>query len=509
MSQPEKKVPVPVPPVLLEAQRHLDNQEWDKAWMTAERVIEENPHHVPTLVLMAFTAHKAKRYHIGYMFGRHAVELAPTNALAWINLGINAHEMWMRNEAVECFQKGGKFALNKNDKLVAAMAFMNLAAIHLDFGEYKPAEEAARKALELDPYNPMAKANLGFAMLGQGNWDGWEFYSWSLGLAHRQKQVFGEEPEWNGAPEKTVVLYGEQGLGDEISFASMLPDAARASKKVIFSCHKKVEGLFRRSFAHLPNVKVYGTRNAKAGDGVMWDEEDRQFDASAALGELGKFFRRSDESFDGKPYLTADPDRQIMWRALFYKIRMEQQKPVIGISWTGGLSHTGAKLRSMTLEKLTPILRGFKAHWVCLQYKDASDEIAAFRKKNPDVDLVQYPTATLTPDYDDTAAMVTELDLVISVQTAIVHLCGGLGQECWVLLPKISQWRYGDSGSTTRWYESVRLFRQSQVDEWVQPMGNLAQALVEKFTKPRIITPEPKSVTVGVKGVTASGAVQL
>lgn len=239
----------------------------------------------------------------------------------------------------------------------------------------------------------------------------------------------------------------------------------------------------------------------------MWDEEDRAIDASCALGELGAYYRRADDQFPGTPYLVPDPDRQIMWRALFYKKRMEEQKPVIGISWTGGLSHTGAKLRSMTLEQLAPILRGFNAKWVSLQYKDASEEIAAFRKANPGVDLVQYPTATLTPDYDDTAAMVSELDLVISAQTAVVHLCGAIGQDCWVMLPKISQWRYGDSGSTTRWYNSVRLFRQRSLNDWLGPMGDIAHALIERFSKPKVIVPEKKSVAVG--GVKASGAVKL
>jgi hypothetical protein len=151
----------------------------------------------------------------------------------------------------------------------------------------------------------------------------------------------------------------------------------------------------------------------------------------------------------------------LMWKALWET----KQKPVIGIAWTGGMRHTAAQYRQWTLDDLLPIFKAIDAHWVCLQYKDSEDEIRAFREQH-DVDLVQYPYATLTDDYDDTAALVESLDRVISMQTAVVHLCGALGKRCDVFVPQTSQWRYGENFTSLPWYSSVNVIRQAVRGHW-------------------------------------------
>ena len=453
------------------ARKMLDAGDLDGSWLLAESLLAEEPDNKSALILATYVAWKANRFVIGYQFGKRAVAIAPQEPMAWLNLGICCHDLWRYEEAEEALRNAARMSGNKE---LSAMANMNLAAHYIDYGMFPEAEKASREALKHSPFSPKAKANLGFSMLAQRKWDGWEFYSYCLGLSHRQKQKFGEEPDWNGEPGKTVVLYGEQGVGDEVSFASMVPDAIRDCKKVIFSCDEKLAGLFARSF---PTAKVYGTRKAKAGDGKRWDKDDWQFDASLALGELGALYRRKDEDFPGTPYLIPDPDRRKMWRALLG----EKQKPIIGIAWTGGMHHTAGKFRTLALEEMLPILRSIDAHWVCLQYKDAAAEIKTFREAHPEIDLVQYPFATLTPDYDDTAALVAELDLVVTVQTAIVHLCGAIGKECWVLLPKCSQWRYGSEGDNTLWYKSVKLFRQRRLGQWAPAIGDVIGALRKRF----------------------------
>jgi hypothetical protein len=184
-----------------------------------------------------------------------------------------------------------------------------------------------------------------------------------------------------------------------------------------------------------------------------------EIDAGISVGALGKFYRNASEDFPGKPYLKADPDRVAMWRGLFEK----QGKPVIGVAWTGGCPWTGDRFRRWTLEELVPVFRSVDAVWVSLEYKDAAKEIQAFRAKYPDIDLRQYPFGTLTQDYDDTAAMVGALDLVFAMQTAVVHLAGGLGKECMAFANRYGQWRY--SGDMD-WYQSVTIYRQSLKGEW-------------------------------------------
>jgi len=300
----------------------------------------------------------------------------------------------------------------------------------------------ANKALEEWPDFKGARSNLGFAQLGQRNWaEGWKNYRYCVGTTARPKVQYKGEGEWDGAPGKRVALYGEQGLGDEISFASVLPDAIRDCSKVIVDCDKRLANLFRRSF---PGAVVYGTRQAKARDGALWAAEDREFDASLPIGQLGEFYRTTDESFPGTPYLKADPERTLMWKALW----QTKGKPVIGIAWNGGIAKTGKRFRRWTLDQLLPVLSSVDAHWVVLEYKSAAAEVDAFREKHPEIDIREYPHATMTNDYDDTAALVDSLDMVFCIQTAVAHLGGALGKTTWVAVPPISQWRYGPVGES-------------------------------------------------------------
>jgi len=453
----------------------------EDAWNMTESMLNQRPHDANALILASFVCWKLAKMSVAYHLGVRATQLAPHECTAWLNLGIAAHELWLIDEAIAAYKTAMHLSQNELDR---AMASMNLSAVMIDTGKWEEAERFARQALRHNPSSVKAKANLGFALLARRKWEGWTYYGYSLGMDSRIRFKFRDEPDWDGAPGKIVVIHGEQGLGDELSFASMIPDAIRDCKRVIIDCDRKLTGLFKRSF---PRAKVYGTRTAKAQDNVKWDEDDWALEASCAMGELGKFYRMKDESFTGDPYLVADPIRRTMWRKHFDGLRLEDRsdgttatRPAIGIAWTGGIPRTGAKFRTLTLTELTPLLQSIDAHWVSLQYKDASREIATLNKAHPEIDLVQYPWATLTRDYDDTAALLAELDMVISMQTAVCHLAGALGKECWVLLPKNSQWRYGERGEAMIWYKSLKVFQQRSLNDWHGPIGEIVGRLRQR-----------------------------
>lgn len=464
----KRQITADVIPLAHKARRLCEEGKAVEAWDIAESLMERLPHSANPVILASYVAWKMRKMPLAYQLGIRGTQMAPMEAVAFLNLGMGAQEIWLMEEAESAYKTAARLA---KDKTEGGMALMNLSALYVDIGEYAKAEVTAKEALAIIPDHPKAKANLGFAMLGQKKWDGWDWYTYSLGLQSRRAMQYRGEGPWDGAKNLTVVAYGEQGLGDELSFSSMIPDAMKDCQKLIVDCDPKLEGLFRRSF---PKAKVYGTRNAKE---LLWAPEDRNIDASVALGDLGKFYRRKDEDFTGEPYLVADPERRLMWRTLFDKAR----KPVIGIAWSGGLYHTGSKFRRLALNEIKGLLGSVDARWVSLQYKDASQEIAEFRQQNPSIDLVQYSYATLTDDYDDTAAMVAECDLVIAVDTSIVHLCGALGKECWVLLHKYSQFRYGTSGETTPWAKSLKLYRQRTLQDWTGPLGEVTGALRKRF----------------------------
>lgn len=378
-------------------------------------------------------------------------------------------QLYRFDDAERCFRKAEFLA--KDDDAKGGL-YINWGCMLVSAGRWIEAERIARKALALRPESAKAKANLGMACLALGKWEeGWPLYDAVIGFdKSRRKEQYADEPVWDGSADKRLVIYGEQGLGDEISFSSMVPDAIKVSKSVVIDCTDKLAGLFRRSF---PGATVYGTRWER---NLGWDREHQEVDASISIGGLGKLTRPDTKSCPGTSWLVPDPDRVEMWRALFAK----QGKPVIGIAWSGGVPWTGDRHRRWDLEELLPIFRSVDAVWVCLEYKDAAKEIQAFRQKHPEVDLRQYAFGTLTNDYDDTAALVMALNHVVAMQTSVIHLAGALGKDCFCFVNKHGQWRYGTEGYEIPWYRSVKLYRN--VNGW--PIAEAAKDLGAKFAHP-------------------------
>ena len=440
----------------------------EQGYKIIAKLLTDNPMDIQALVTGSYITRAMGALPVAYHYARAATQLRPTDAPAWTNLGHAASQMWLVEEAERHYFKALECSKSDFDRKVL---WVNLSALYLDDGKFDKAQGYIEKVLAKYPDDVDAKANLGFCLLAQRKWEGWKGYRNTIGSDWRPRIQYKDEPEWDGTPGKVVALYGDQGLGDEISFASMIPDAADVCSKVIVDCDERLEGLFRRSF---PQVKVYGTRTAKD---AKWDKADWHIDASLPLGQIGEYFRTTDESFPGTPYLTACPDRMKMWKALF----AQKGKPVIGIAWTGGMPRTNARNRRIGLEDWLPIF-GMDAHFVSLQYKDSSDEIAAFRKKYH-VDLKQYPWGTLTKDYDDTAALIASLAHVVCIQTAVAHTAGALGVPVTVLVPEATQWRYGKSQDSIPWYESLRVVRQAKTGSWSKEIERTANELRTYFSR--------------------------
>ncbi len=441
------------------ASKLLDAGEPDKAFELIDVKLRENPNDAQALVIASNVLKRAKKLPIAYSLAKRATEIEPNRAEVWSCLGHAAQHLWRLDEAISCYRKSIQRA--QSNKQIA-LCNSNMASTYLDGGDFVKAEPLARKALELRE-DANTRHNLGLSLLGQRKWrDGWANYSSSIGSESRNIVKYVNEPTWDGTHDKTVVVYGEQGLGDEVCAASMLPDVIRDSKRVIIDCDHRLESLFKRSF---PSASVHGTRWTKQ---LAWPTEDRNIDASIAGFEVGKFYRNDNADFPGSPYLVPCPDRTAMWKALF----AQKQKPVIGIAWSGGNWQNASLHRQLPLKDWKPLFDAVDAHWVSLQYKDASEEI----KGTP---VHQYRYATLTPDYDDTAALVASCDLVIAVQTSAVHLAGGLGVPTWSLIPKTSQWRYGEDFTDLPWYSAVKLIRQEN-GQW--PLKRIADELRTHFS---------------------------
>jgi len=280
------------------------------------------------------------------------------------------------------------------------------------------------------------------------DWSGWDDYIHSEGPPFRPLRQYRIPPEkeWMGETGKTVVIYREQGLGDEILYASCIKEAAGISKKVILDVDKRLVGLFSRSF---PQVDVYGTGHSRD---LTW-AKDYAIEYSAPIGRIPGFFRRKDADFTGEAYLTACPLRKVAFRALLDSLGDGKK---VGIAWTGGKRSDSTTIsdsdyRSLALDEIKPLLRK-ENHYISLEYKPSDDV------KKSGLPIHEWPWITQSMDYDDTAALVDELDYIIAVPTTVVHLAGALGKPCYCLTPEFPNWRFGMKGEML-WHKSVKLFR--------------------------------------------------
>ncbi len=443
------------------AQSHYLKGDYAQAGATAELYLREHPDDAQALAILSACYKQGERNAVAYVLAKRAVELRPDRPETWVCQGFAAQALWRMDEALDCYKKCLQKAQSNKQR---ALYYNNTASVYLDLGQFAKAEEFVDKSIAIEPDEVNARHNKGLCLLARREWgEAWNWYSASLGSSQRTEFRYGKEPRWDGKPfAGTLVVYGEQGLGDEVCAASAVNDIIAAQEaaggRVILDVDYRLKGLFARSF---PKATVHGTRWDKKLD---WPEKDRDIGASIACFEVLKYFRTKPEQFTGEKYLTACPDRTAMWKNKF------NGKPTIGIAWTGGTWRNAGSFRQLPLDQWKPLFDAVDANWVSLQYKDAVNEIGG-------TPVVQYPWATLTKDYDDTAALVASCDLVIGMQTSVNHLAGALGVPNWIVLPKTSQWRYGEGYDDLPWYKGTKLYRYGT--SW--PIATMANDLKAFF----------------------------
>lgn len=420
--------------------------------------IDENS---PELLFQIGTLFIRKKYFaLAYLIFKRSVELNDKIFCSWNNMGYVCREQRKITEAIEAFRRATDLGPEDSD------AWMNLAAMYVACGTPNIAIDYANKALKINPENANALWNRALAHLEKGDYKhGWRDYDAGVRTSDRAVRNYPvgdkELPKWDGSKEKTVIVYGEQGIGDEIMFASMLPDMAQDCR-IIFDAHPRLYKIFRHSF---PNMTIYGTRKDKK---LAWPEL-HTIDARIPIGSLGSFYRKKKEDFQGLPYLKADPKLVEKYQQ---KLNTLSDKIKIGISWQGGTKQTNSNERFIKLKKWLPLFDAIDADFISLQYTDS----AAMQVENLQQEhgmKVHHWQETID-DYDETAGLVTALDFIFSVPQSVVHLAGALGTPTIQLTPKKAMWQMGVYGEDMPWYDCVKNIWQDDTCTW-EPVINQAK----------------------------------
>lgn len=445
---------------LADVQALIEQEQYPEALSLLDDVIARAPDEPRALFLFGHIMLETSKPGLAYHAFKQLSAVEPKREQVWINLGKCLDDLRRYDEAQACYRR----ALKVNPENIQAI--VNMASSAASACSPEKAAHWANKALAIDHDKRSAHVSLGYAKLMQRDYaSGWTEYEWGLGhTKFRDERIYGNESRWKGDPGRRVIIYGEQGLGDQIALAQSVPQAVRDSAEVVLDVAPKLKNLFARSFGVETHGDQFNTQ-------LAWPyDREHELDARCSLSSLQRFYRNDAGQFSGEPYLLADHVRCTGWRAMLDSLG---SAPKIGIAWTGGTADNHGAARSATLEILRPILEQ-DAVWIDLEYKDRSAEIERF-----DIKIHSFPWATQSSDYDDTAALVAELDLVIAVPTTVVHLAGALGVECWCMLNSKPHFMF--SGSTPEamdWYSSVRLFRREK-DEWSQQVAEVAKKLRE------------------------------
>lgn len=442
-------------PNLAEAHNNLGSAlkelgRFDEALNAFEKALSINPQFAAAFNNKGATLNALKCFDKALNAFEQAVKLQPGYSEALNNKGVAEKEL-KRYEAAEL---SFRQAIECNSEYVAA--YINLGNM---FKEIKKLDEALSvydKAIGIQEDNAEAHFYKALVLLMKGDYKhGWPLYQWRhktdiQGLAFKPKAPLWMPAESN--LNKRVLVHGEQGIGDQIMFASMLPELAANTGQLIAHIDPRLIPLFQRSFSE---GILYAPNNTKV--------ELKSYDMSISMGDLCQYFRNSENDFvDRAPFLVADATRTEGLRTQL--LEQGNNRPICGISWKSKNEKSGDK-RSLTLNKMLESLGARNFQFVNLQYGNVGDEVSE-AEKALNIRILHCESVDNKDDIDGLAALIQACDLVISIDNTTVHLAGALGQDVRVLLPFSSDWRWLVERSDTPWYPSMKLYRQTIEHDW-------------------------------------------
>lgn len=334
-----------------------------------------------------------------------------------------------------------------------------LAQIIRPLGKIEETRAIQEMLVNASPGDLSMRYDLAETLLLLGDFDrGWREYRFRYRLPHTariERKV--QMPRWDGRPMagKTLLIHDEQGYGDTFQFMRLATWAkARSGARVILEVNAESAGLAQR----MEGLDGISTRG----------QLPPPFDAHCELMSLPMFLELRQADLPGTiPYLQPDPARVAVWRK-----RLETHpRPLVALVWAGRPEHPNDANRSLDLAALAPLaMQG-------ITFLAVQKGLAAARASAPPAGMTLVPLDDGINDFDDTAAILSIADLLISVDSSPVHLAGALGRPAWVMLPFVPDWRWLLRRDDTPWYPTMRLFRQSERGNWHEVVERVAAAL--------------------------------
>ncbi|MGD0464781.1 MAG: tetratricopeptide repeat protein [Tepidisphaeraceae bacterium] len=387
---------------------------------------------------------------------RQALVIKPDYAEAYCNLGNALREQRRLDEAIAAYRQA---LLIRPD---FAEILNNLGNALREKGKLQESIVAYRRAIRLKSDFALAHYHLALALLLRGDFEeGWPEYEWRFKNDGQQQTIPFTQPRWDGKEMggQTILLWGEQGLGDVIQFVRYAPLVARRGGRVIIRCRPELLRLLQSS----PDL----------GQILPLGADLPPFDVQCPLLSLPLAFGADLESIPASvPYLSPEPAMVDAWRQ---KLGAGERRLKVGLVWAGNARFRDDRTRSLTLDQLAPLgaVRGVRFY--SFQKSPAAEEA-----KNPPPNLELIDLGSELNDFADTAAAMSLMDLIITTDTSAAHLAGALATPVWLMLQFMPDFRWLLDREDSPWYPTMRLFRQQSIGDWADVIDRVTKALLAR-----------------------------
>ena len=406
---------------------------------------------------------KQNRMHDSIEEFKKVIELEPDYTKTYTALADSYAALELYNEAIEMYKE----AIKSNPKDAKSHNDMGLA--YNNIKEPQKAIVAFKTAIRIEPKSAVAHNNLGRAYIGMQKFkEGFELCEWrwktyqKLENGERQTEIGdafdGDLPKWRGETGKRLYIWAEQGIGDEIMYASLMSEISGLCKEVTLECDHRLIPLFSKSLSE--KIK-YQPRNRPRQ--VL----DRDF--QIPIGSLPSILRPDTESFANarQPYLYGN--QEIAGR-LRQQILGNKKAKIIGLSWHTDSNIQSSHHRNVRLSEIAQTFMGSDAIFVSLQYGQVSKEISLINSSKY-IDLREVPEIDKKLDISGLSSLMLACDYVVSIDNSVVHLAGALGVNTKLLLPDVHDCRWGINQKTTVWYDNVELFHKACTNGWEKTLN--------------------------------------
>jgi Flp pilus assembly protein TadD len=375
-----------------------------------------------------------------------ALTVEPNHAEAAVGKGVAAFQRLDYPAAEAAFEQA---LILRPGMLVIETNLGNCYSVQ---GKYDQAMEYLDRSVEKDPDNGLARTNRGLIHLVRGNFEqGWKDYEYRFDSGNMVPNRFSNVPRWPGpnSPSSNVLIWAEQGLGDEIMFSTIFPDLEQLPHTFYVECDPRLYEIFKASF---PRLHFVVKRSITAIDGIAYQ---------LPLASLGLYFRNQIESFprpDGghlsKPSGKLSPETLISLEAL--------PRPWTGVSWESyALTKNFRGRKSISAAEFSHLTRQLPGSVINLQFPNPHRHEKQTEQEIPE-QVVTLPDLDLKNDVGALAELLGKLDRVVTIGNSVAHMCGGFGVPATVLLPEVPDWRWGHEKATSYWYASLTLNRERE-----------------------------------------------